>query len=392
MCINIIISKGVVKVSTTEKTIMIVTNRNTIYEYIAPSIEAALNTYIKEVITFKNGFAISEDAWNVLTGDGSQNRLNSAIIRIELINALCKRYGDQVAKVVTGYSSVYPDFQGITADGVSYKIRKDGLCAEVVKYSGTAESIEIVSAFEGLPVVSIADGAFRQSAVKQIRLPSSITYIGTEAFCESALTSIYIPDSVTDIGSRAFSNCSSLNTIVFIGNAPSFGSDVFNNVSATVSYPSANYTWADDLRKDYGGTIEWDGDCSKGHAWVIDEAVEPDCINTGLTEGSHCYACGAIGVAQQIIPAIPGAHKIEYGVCTGCGKYGACGEDLTWALGDDGVLTISGSGSMYDYFSLATPWDDVASLITTAVFNASELVITGELFLKCSNLNTIIFN
>ena len=30
-------------------------------------------------------------------------------------------------------------------------------------------------------------------------------------------------------------------------------------------------------------------------------------------------------------------------------KSGTCGENLTWTLSDDGVLTISGSGAMTDY-------------------------------------------
>ena len=30
---------------------------------------------------------------------------------------------------------------------------------------------------------------------------------------------------------------------------------------------------------------------------------------------------------------------------------GTCGDNLTWVLIDDGVLTISGTGTMYDYGS-----------------------------------------
>ncbi len=45
------------------------------------------------------------------------------------------------------------------------------------------------------------------------------------------------------------------------------------------------------------------------HRIVIDERVEPDCIHTGLTEGSHCEVCGEIIVAQQVIPAT-GEHHI----------------------------------------------------------------------------------
>ena len=36
---------------------------------------------------------------------------------------------------------------------------------------------------------------------------------------------------------------------------------------------------------------------------VVDAEVAPTCENTGLTEGSHCAACGAVVVAQEVIPA-----------------------------------------------------------------------------------------
>lgn len=48
--------------------------------------------------------------------------------------------------------------------------------------------------------------------------------------------------------------------------------------------------------------------CSdNNHVSVVDAAVTATCTTTGLTEGSHCSACGKVLVAQQVVPVI--AHS-----------------------------------------------------------------------------------
>ena len=43
---------------------------------------------------------------------------------------------------------------------------------------------------------------------------------------------------------------------------------------------------------------------ANGHTAVIDAAEDPDCENTGLTEGEHCDVCGDVLVAQTVVPAL----------------------------------------------------------------------------------------
>lgn len=53
-----------------------------------------------------------------------------------------------------------------------------------------------------------------------------------------------------------------------------------------------------------------------GHDKVTDKSIPSTCIQTGLTEGSHCSKCNTILVSQIVTPQKN--HNIEYGSCTEC--------------------------------------------------------------------------
>lgn len=66
--------------------------------------------------------------------------------------------------------------------------------------------------------------------------------------------------------------------------------------------------------------------------------------------------------------------------------YGKCGDNLSWELTDDGVLTISGTGTMaYD----AQPWAHYAQSITDVVIESGVTSIGDDAFAGCANLANI---
>ncbi len=88
---------------------------------------------------------------------------------------------------------------------------------------------------------------------------------------------------------------------------------------------------------------------------------------------------------------------------------GTCGENLTWTLTDEGLLTISGTGEMTDYSYTVGPWenglqqivieDGVTTIGTYAFYNCSSLKsvtlpdsltsIGKDAFAYCSSLTNV---
>lgn len=182
-------------------------------------------------------------------------------------------------------------------------------------------------------VTSIGECAFYNcKSITDISLPDGLTGIGFEAFygCTALAGDLIFPDSLTSIGSAAFYDCTGLTGtlifpasltaiypsaflgctgldkfVLFLGNAPEKTEQVF--VSGTTVYYRS-------------GTSGWPSDSSWWCGYPLKE-VPGDTVAIGL--------CGA-----------------EEG-----------GEDLIWRLGQDGTLTVSGSGAMANYSgTTATPW------------------------------------
>lgn len=208
---------------------------------------------------------------------------------------------------------------------------------EIGKYAfsncGKLESIVIPEKIQ-----SIAEGTFKNCKnVKEIKISGNITTIGESAFNNcSSLTQIVIPASVTELGNYAFQNCSALETVKFEGDAPEIGENTFQGVTATCYYPAGNETYTAKITTaDYGGNLKW------------------------TYEGEE--------------------EKDE----------SKCGENLTWTLSEDGKLTISGSGVMYDYsvsdYKYA-PWYEQRASIKSLEIDDNVTYIGNYAFYSCDQI------
>ena len=65
-----------------------------------------------------------------------------------------------------------------------------------------------------------------------------------------------------------------------------------------------------------------------------------------------------------------------------------CGENLTWEFAD-GILTISGTGDMYDYSEEPAPWSEYSDIITSITIDYGVTSIGTSAFTGCSNIQQI---
>ncbi len=100
----------------------------------------------------------------------------------------------------------------------------DGKTLTLTKYSGTATDIEIPSEFEGKPVTEIKNGAFRETDIKSVSIPSSIKTIGDRAFTSCVkLEKVVMAQGVEAIDKFAFSYCTALKNVEFPDTIKSIG-------------------------------------------------------------------------------------------------------------------------------------------------------------------------
>ena len=186
-------------------------------------------------------------------------------------------------------------------------------------------------------------------------IPSGVTSIGYIAFMGcSSLVSITIPNSVTSIGGAAFSSCSGLTSITIPSNVESVGDFAFG----------------------------WD---------TLDtlhiEATTPPTLGSHKSNSSLlCYIpCGTLAAYE----ASDWAQYVSEFVEEGCAPIQMCGDDLYWEYAD-GVLTITGTGDMYDYAAdTDVPWHDVRDSIKTINMPNEMTKIGDYTFYRCTALTSI---
>ena len=266
-------------------------------------------------------------------------------------------------------------------------------------------------------VTSIGRSTFSECySLTSIEIPDSVTSIGDFGFYScSALTSIEIPDSVTSIGEDAFSWCEALTSIEIPDSVTSIGEDAFYWCEALIIYGyegsyAETYANENDIPFDYISTSVTGISLSKtsttlnvGATEILTVTISPDnATNKDVTWRSSDTSVATV-TDGAVTAVAAGTATItatsNNGISASCTvtveaiviASGTCGDNATWELTEDGVLTISGSGAMEDYNSFSdVPWSEYRwDNIVTVVVGEGITSIGDYAFHTCSRLTSI---
>lgn len=246
--------------------------------------------------------------------------------------------------------------------------------ASAVPWYAYRESIRSLR-FSG-EVTSIGSCAFRGcSALESVVLPESVTVIGDYAFylCTS-LSDMTMLGGITDIGAYAFRGCGALESIVLPETTETLGEYAFYKSGLTsISIPeSVTVIGAYAFR---GCSALTSVSLDKVSGWFVNGKVLPE---TKLADASTA----AVYITKDY-------YSTEW-IHSSIVASGMCGDELSWSLDGDGVLTVTGSGDMYSYDKgAAVPWYEHRASVKSVVFTGRVTSIGGNAFLSCKALESI---
>lgn len=218
--------------------------------------------------------------------------------------------------------------------------------------------------------------------ITAVQFNGNVTSLGDYAFASSRLTDITIPNSVASIGESAFYDCEKLTKVTISSGVKSIGEDAFEATDSLtdieVAQNNAYYTSEDGVLFNKSMTTLVYYPTGRGEpSYMIPSSVtsvengafrvpalnimvvNKNCTlkDNAIENTSYWDNCVIIGYKGSPAEDYATKKSFEF-VDIEKPSTGSCGKNLTWSLDHHtSILTISGSGDMYDYDGDdARPW------------------------------------
>lgn len=337
--------------------------------------------------------------------------------------------------------STYKIGETYSINGVDYFIEENGnVTVKGPALKGVPERVEILSKLGNYTVTSIGYGAFYNcKTVKEAVIPETVTLIDSLAFRKSGLTDIEIKGKNVDIATNFRDTplwndniANDMNMLVVSG----YAVDAFSHGELVLGEDIVGIS-KDCFRYSSGAVSKitiLNPDC---HIFDVDGVLPPNaivygykdstaqqyalnhgyrfstlcnCDDTVFVLASSSYCNGTVGYAEgywcdNCRVYVSGGlidtsfeHKDSDGdnICDLCGNgtdteilnAGKCGEEAVWTLSDDGILRITGTGSVYSYSATnREPWYNQRNEIKTFISDKG-IELYGISFKEYQNLET----
>ncbi len=201
----------------------------------------------------------------------------------------------------------------------------------------------------------------------------------------STLKSVEIAEGITNVGKYAFHNSPILTSVTFKGNniknvetyafgrCPALKSVILPDGVKFINGGAFHYT----------ENIEYIGIPASTTSIHKNAFAQAKDVTLGVVSGSYAHNF-----------AVTNGYKVD--LIIGKIDSGVCGENATWELNTDGVLTVSGTGAMTDYTyhkygETAAPWTSYRDQITKIVIGKDITAIGDYAFYNCTKLTAVEF-
>ena len=249
----------------------------------------------------------------------------------------------------------------------------------IYKYNGQDETVVIPESIDGKAVTQLSQEAFAQN---------------------DKVSTLIVPESVNKIDNSALYHCENLTALVLCSDNISFGftiaegCDKLSSIYVTADFDAVELCalLVNDLGEDKANAIEIIP-CDDIDA-VVNSFTEDSNNNSVLPTQEDNESLKAEAIAPSLSDVGDGVDNDESTQKDSSVLYsGICGENLTWQIYDNGVLRISGTGSMTNYCaypedgnSNIAPWREHSSLFSKLLIDEGVTTIGECAFFECVEL------